>query len=67
MPDPRIQQAARLLIHYSTSIRPRDHVAIFASPEAEPLVAEVFREVLRGWLSVRPHGPGHASGARRFR
>jgi aminopeptidase len=47
MPDPRIQQAARLLIHYSTSIRPRDHVAIFASPEAEPLVAEVFREVLR--------------------
>lgn len=47
MPDPRLSKAARLLVHYSTSIRPRDHVAIFASPEAEPLVAEVFREVLR--------------------
>ncbi len=47
MTDPRVSNLARTLVQYSTEVRPGDHVAIYSTPLAAPLVQEVFREVLR--------------------
>ncbi len=47
MPDPRVVNLARTLVHYSTRVQPGDRVAIRATALAEPLVREVYREVLR--------------------
>jgi aminopeptidase len=47
MPDPRLEQLARVLVNYSTEVKPRDHVAVVASPLATPLVREIVRQVLR--------------------
>ncbi len=47
MADPRLEQLARVLVNYSTAIKPRDHVAVIASPLATPLVREIVRQVLR--------------------
>jgi aminopeptidase len=46
MPDPRLTHVAQTLVRYSTNVRPGDRVAIYAGLPAEPLAAEVFREVL---------------------
>jgi len=45
--DPRTKNLARILVEYSTSVRPGDHVAIISSPLARPLMLEVFRQALR--------------------
>ncbi len=47
MPDPRLEQLARVLVNYSTEVKPGDHVAVVASPLATPLVREIVRQVLR--------------------
>jgi aminopeptidase len=47
MADPRLEQLARVLVNYSTEIKPRDHVGVIASPLATPLVREIVRQVLR--------------------
>jgi len=47
MSDPRVGNLARILVEYSTGVRPGDHVAIVAGPAAAPLVREVYRHVLR--------------------
>ncbi len=49
MKDPRLQNLARILVHYSTHIQPGERVGITAygsAPEAYPLLTEIFREVL---------------------
>jgi len=45
--DPRTKNLARILVEYSTSVRPGDYVAIISSPLARPLMLEVFRQALR--------------------
>ncbi len=47
MIDPRLQNLAKILVHYSTEIRPKDRVAIVMQPEGTPLALEVYREVLK--------------------
>jgi aminopeptidase len=50
MNDPRIENLARILVHYSTQVKENDEVMIRGfplDPIATPLIAEVFREVLR--------------------
>jgi aminopeptidase len=47
MTDPRITNLAQTLVQYSTTIQPRDRVAIVGEPPAAPLIREVYREVLR--------------------
>ncbi len=48
MSDPRVLNLGRTLVHFSTGVRPKDRVAIIGSPNAAPLIREVFRETLRG-------------------
>ncbi|HKT39560.1 MAG TPA: aminopeptidase, partial [Ktedonobacterales bacterium] len=45
--DPRISRWAKTLVNYCLSVQPGETVLISAGPVAEPLVAEVYREVLR--------------------
>ncbi|TFH34837.1 MAG: aminopeptidase [Anaerolineales bacterium] len=48
--DSRIQNLAKILVHYSTQVQAKDRVMIRGfplEPSAEPLVMEVVREVLR--------------------
>jgi aminopeptidase len=48
MADQRIANLARILVRYSTKVRPKEEVAIYAYSDASiPLVREVYREVLR--------------------
>jgi len=47
MADARVENLAKILVHYSTQIRPGDRVAIIGSPLAEPLINEVMKYVLR--------------------
>ena len=46
MADNRLVNLARILVEYSTEIKPQDHVAIYAQPVAMPLVEQVYRQVL---------------------
>lgn len=66
MTDPRIVNLARLLVRYSTEVKPGDKVCIRGTPlepQATPLVQELYREVLRagGFPSVHltPEGLRH--------
>ncbi len=50
MTDPRVQNLARILVHYSTKVRPGDKAMIWGfplEPAATPLIQEIYREVLR--------------------
>ncbi len=50
MTDPRIEKLARILVQYSTRVKEGDQVMIWGfplEPIATPLIAEVFREVLK--------------------
>jgi aminopeptidase len=50
MPDPRVTNLARLLVRYSTQVKPGDKVCIRDAPLeplATPLIQEIYREVLR--------------------
>jgi aminopeptidase len=50
MNDPRIENLAKILVHYSTKVKENDKVMIRGfplEPIAAPLIAEVFREVLK--------------------
>jgi aminopeptidase len=46
MNDPRLASLARILVEYSTEVKPGDHVAILSQPVAMPLVEEIYRKVL---------------------
>ena len=45
--DPRIARWARTLVNYCLDVKPGETVQISATPAAEPLLAEVYREALR--------------------
>ena len=47
MADSRIEKLAHLIVNYSVKIRAGDKVVINGSPIAEPLIKELFREVLQ--------------------
>jgi len=50
MSDPRIVNLARILVHYSVSVKPDEKVLIGVpklEPLATPLIQEVYREVIR--------------------
>jgi len=47
MIDPRVQKLAHLLVHYSTDVQPGERVRIAGTPSSEPLLREIYREVLR--------------------
>lgn len=47
MSDPRMVKLAELLVHYSVEIKPGDWVMVRGDVAAEPLVAEVVRQVVR--------------------
>ncbi len=52
MADPRIPRLARLLVDYSTAVKPNDKVAIIGMPAAAPLIEAVYERVLE-------QGPSH--------
>ena len=45
--DPRIERWAKTLVNYCLQVQPGQMVLLIASPVAEPLLAEVYRETLR--------------------
>jgi aminopeptidase len=47
MIDPRIRKLAHVLVHYSTGIQAGERVRIFGTTASEPLLREIYREVLR--------------------
>ena len=50
MNDPRIENLAKILVHYSTKVKKNDKVMIRGyplDPVATPLIREIFREVLK--------------------
>ncbi len=47
MPDPRIEEYARLLVERCVDVQPRQQVLVQSSPVARPLVEEVVRQVAR--------------------
>jgi aminopeptidase len=47
MIDPRVQKLAKILVHYSTAVKPGEIVRIMGTAAGEPLLREVYREVLR--------------------
>jgi aminopeptidase len=53
MSDPRLRRWAEVLVRYSVGVKPGDTFAINSSPQAAPLVAEVYREALR--VGAHPH------------
>jgi aminopeptidase len=46
MYDPRLKAYAKLMVHYALGVKPDSLVVINANPLAEPLLREVYREVL---------------------
>ena len=46
MVDPRIAKLARLCVHYSVAVRPRENVLIQGSEQAFPLMHEIYKECL---------------------
>jgi aminopeptidase len=47
MPDQRVSNLAKILVQYSVKVQPKDRVAILGGAVADPLIREVYREVLR--------------------
>ncbi|MEJ2561640.1 MAG: aminopeptidase, partial [Anaerolineales bacterium] len=47
MADARVVNLAKILVQYSTKVRPKDVVAIYHQPAGMPLVREIYREVIR--------------------
>jgi len=60
--DSRIRKLARVLVRYSTAVRPKDVVVIKGSTVAAPLVTEIYREVLEAgglpWVRLVPDALG---------
>ena len=47
MIDPRAEKLAKVLVNYSVNVQPDDKVAIMGHLIAQPLLAEIYRQVLR--------------------
>src|SRR5512141_1843051 len=64
MPDLRVQNYARILVEHSTRVAPGDRILIEATTAAEPLVRELFIQILeRGGI---PHPLGALPGMMPF-
>lgn len=46
MRDPRLQKLASVLVNYSCGVKPGQLVRISGAPSSQPLIVELFREVL---------------------
>lgn len=46
MPDPRMEQWAKVLVGYSIDVQPGETVAILGGTAAEPLLRAIYREVI---------------------
>jgi aminopeptidase len=44
--DERVEKLAKLCVHYSVDVRPKEKVVIRGSVEASPLIAEIYKECL---------------------
>jgi aminopeptidase len=47
MNDPRVTKLAQVLVHYSTGVKAGEKVQLIGSPASEPLLRELYREILR--------------------
>jgi aminopeptidase len=60
MTDIRLEKLAQLIVNYSVKVRSGDKVAIYASSIAEPLIKEVYKNVLHAgghpFIMVSPGG-----------
>ncbi len=54
-PDPRIAKLARLLVEYSVDVKKNDNVCIHGTTVSEPLLREIYREVIRAGAHPRVH------------
>lgn len=52
MTDPRLTKLAKLLVHYSTAVKPGDVVLVQAEDVCTPWMAEVCKEVLKAGAHV---------------
>ncbi len=52
MPDPRVLQLARVLVHYSLDLKPGQQFLIRTSPLAGELTREVYREAVQAGANV---------------
>jgi aminopeptidase len=52
MADPRHEKLAKVLVHYSLSIKPGDKLLIEGADIAAPLIREVYREAVRAGAHV---------------
>jgi aminopeptidase len=55
MADSCYVNLAKILVQHSTQIKPKDKVMIIAYPPAEPLVVELFRQVLQAGAYPHTH------------
>ena len=46
MVDPRIENLAKLCVHYSVAVKPKENVLIQGSEQAFPLIHEIYKECL---------------------
>jgi aminopeptidase len=53
MADPRIEKLASVLVEYSTHIQKGDRVLIESEPVAEPLIRELYEQILKA--GAHPH------------
>lgn len=60
MVDPRIKEIARILVDYSTEVKKGENVIISGSTEAEPLIKELYKLVIKkgAYPSVKVGLPG---------
>ena len=54
-PDPRIIKLAKLLVQYSVEEKEKEKVSISGTTASEPLLREIYREVLRAGAHPRVH------------
>ena len=47
MSDARMENLAKILVQYSTSVQQGDRIAILAQPAAMPLIEEIYSEILK--------------------
>ena len=53
MPDPRVARLAQLLVEYSMKVQPGERIAVSGSTQAEPIMLECMRQILRA--GAHPH------------
>ena len=62
MTDPRLSNLAKTLVNYSVAVQPNDWVYIKYHTVAEPLLHEVYKEVLRASKTALITAFGNVAG-----